>query len=168
MEKLYEHSTFLINRYDHYFDTVNNKGQFYLGLNTFLIGGLGAAYLLLRQQQICSNCLDIMLVLLFSISFVSIFFTLRAILPYLKSGNKPTYTSIIFFGSVASLTQEQFVQKTNTISEADLENDLIIQTYQLAKGLAQKFERLKFAGFFLALEFFLLIPFLIILFINIK
>lgn len=163
-----EELQFSIDRYDHYYDSINNKGQFYLGLNTFLIGGLGATYILLRQQQICSTCLDMMMIVLFSISFISVYFTLRAILPYLKSGNKAEYTSLIFFGSVASLSKEQFVQKANNISEADMKNDLTIQTYQLASGLAKKFERLKFAGIFLAVEFILLIPFLIILFINIK
>ena len=47
-----EELQFIINRYDHYYDSVNNKGQFYLGFNTFLIGGLAGVYALLQQQQI--------------------------------------------------------------------------------------------------------------------
>lgn len=163
-----EELQFIINRYDHYYDSVNNKGQFYLGLNTFLIGGLGAAYALTQQQHICICSLNLFMISLLVINFISIFFTLRATLPYLKSGDNKNYKSLIFFGSVAEFSKEQFIEKATNASAEDIKSDFAIQTYQLAVGLAKKFERLKFAGLFLAIEFILLIPFLITFFINIK
>jgi hypothetical protein len=158
---------FNIGRYDHYYDSVNNKGQFYLGLNTFIIGGLGAAFAILKDQKICSVCLNLNMILLLAMAFLSVFYTLKAILPYLKSGTKQV-TSLIFFGSVSTYTQHEFLTKAKGATEDDLYQDLLIQTHELATGLSLKFRRLKYAGICTAIEFILLIPFLILFFINLK
>ena len=162
-----EQLLFNINRYDHYYDSVNNKGQFYLGLNTFIIGSLGAAFATLQNQKICNMCLYSLMTIILSMSFLSAFYTLRAILPYLKSGNRQT-TSLIFFGSVSSFTQQEFLNKIKNVSEEEVYQDLALQAHQLATGLSLKFNRLKHAGIFMAIEFLLLIPFLILFFINLK
>lgn len=40
----YNHLQFIIQRFDQYFDAINNKGSFYIGLNTFILTGLSAGY----------------------------------------------------------------------------------------------------------------------------
>lgn len=163
-----EQLEFIIGRYDHYYDSVNNKGQFYLGLNTFIIGSMGAAFSMLNTSHTCTICLYVLLAIILLIGFTSTYYTLRAILPYLKPGDESASPSLIFFGSVSKLTKEQYLTKVSSVSAGDVVTDLISQAHQLALGLSLKFGRLKIAGLLIACEFAFLIPFLILFFINIK
>ena len=52
MEIKYEHAKFVIERFDHYYDTVNSKGSFYIGLNTFILGGLCAGYISIADKMV--------------------------------------------------------------------------------------------------------------------
>jgi hypothetical protein len=157
---------YIIGRYDHFYDSVNNKGQFYLGLNTLILGGLGASFTMLNSSHTCTACIYVLLLLLFTAGFASSFYTLKATLPYLTGGAKPS--SLIFFGSVSSLSQQEFVSRAAAVSEDEMKNDLTAQVYHLAHGLTLKFNRLKIAGYLIACEFILLIPFLFLFFINVK
>lgn len=162
-----EQFQFIINRYDHYYDSVNNKGQFYLGLNTLIMGALGAAFSMLNSNHSCTSALYILISLILIAGSASSFYTLRATLPYLKTGDgKPS--SLIFFGSVSALSQQEFLSRSATVTDEEVLKDLSVQTHQLASGLSLKFSRLKVAGVLIAIEFALLIPFLILFFTNIK
>ena len=158
---------FIIDRYDHYYDSVNNKGQFYLGLNTLIMGGLGAAFSMLNTNHCCTTWLYVLVSLMLAAGSASSFYTLCATLPYLKSGNsKPS--SLIFFGSVSKLSQKEFLSRSLAVTDQEVNEDLSIQAHQLATGLSLKFKHLKVAGVLIAIEFALLVPFLILFFINVK
>lgn len=43
-EKKIEMLRHTMDRYDHYYDSVNNKGNLFLTLNTFLLGGIITGY----------------------------------------------------------------------------------------------------------------------------
>lgn len=47
---LIEHSRFIIDRFDHYYESINTKGNLYLALNAILIGGLATSYPILDQK----------------------------------------------------------------------------------------------------------------------
>ncbi len=52
-----------IDRYDHYFDSINNKGNLFLTLNTFLLGGMITGYYSIKDNIVGQNdiiffCLD--------------------------------------------------------------------------------------------------------------
>lgn len=157
----FEQLQFIISRYDHYYDAVNNKGQFFLGLNTFIIGGLGAAFLLIKDKPECSYIYYILFILLFILSFVSITFTLIAILPYLKSNHQK---SLVFFGSVAEFDNDQYVKTINNTSDKKSMNDFASQAHHLAVGLKKKYRWLQFAGWAIAGQFIVLVPFLFTIF----
>ena len=158
-----EHLQFVVNRYDHYYDAVNNKGQFFLGLNTFIIGVLGATYSFLNDKVYsCSWVIYLFMGVSFISAFISIFHTLRAVLPFVENNTR----SLIFFASVSQMQVKDFVEEAKNASEMKFEEDLTFQVHQLATGLTKKYKRLTYAGYFIAIEFIALIPFSILL-INI-
>lgn len=155
----YEHTKFIIERFDHYYDAVNNKGTFYIGLNTFLLGGLFVGFVTLYQQIPKPQYLWIMLISFALCSIVSTVATISAINPFLLSGKKkPRNRSLIFFGSIAKYQKENFVDTFLTQDNDRILKDLITQSWFLAKGLNLKYERLKLAGYLLIAQFVLLIP----------
>lgn len=159
-----EHLRFIIDRYDHYYDTVNSKGQFYLAANTFLLGAYGAAYMLLHSKGLICNLFIALVCMLASINWLSIFFTLLAILPFLGKGRRAKHPSLTFYGSVATLRCKAFLQQMASADGNVFEEDLSRQAHQLAKGLDYKFGLLKKAGYMLALQFVFLLPFALLFF----
>ena len=167
-----EHSQFLIDRFDHYYDSVNNKGNFLLAFNTFICGTVIVSYkgiIALVSSDSCSwYWLNILLICLLIFALISIAFILSAIYPYLKSGNKSpnSYHSLIFFGSISSLKEDEFINKFKSQTEDSIKEDLIRQIYQLANGLTEKYNKLKYAGYFIYFELGLLLPIFLILVHN--
>lgn len=164
-----EYLKFIIERFDHYYDSTNNKGQFYLGLNTFLIGGTIGALLYANEKGV----LNVLLCCLLSVSlgciFLSILFTLSALQPFTRSGHSRNYQSLLFFGSITELTDcKIFRTKMNKQSTQERLEDLQNQCYTLAQGLTSKFRKLKNAGRLIWLTFLILIPSAYILFITLR
>lgn len=155
---------FLIDRYDHYYDSINNKSQFLLGLNTFIIGGSVALYAYVIEKHYKCEAIYWFIALILVLSIASATITLFAILPYLKSKK----TSLLYFGSVAKYNESEYHEAVNNLSDDELYKDLSIQTNHLAKGLAQKYYLLRIAGWILLFEFLLIIPLLVICFKSIK
>ena len=52
MEKEKDRLEYTINRFDHYFDSVNNKSAVYIAINTFITGGI---IVLLTQTNIVKD-----------------------------------------------------------------------------------------------------------------
>lgn len=158
---------FIITRYDHYYDSTNNKGQFFLGLNTFILGGVGVGFFSIKNQISISAFLLFLTVLLACLGLISIYFTLKALIPFFGSKKRPG-TSLIFFGSVAKLKRHEFVTKVQSYSPTEFEKDLSEQAHELAIGLDKKFHWLKWAGWLLLIQFILLIPFTYLIYQNLK
>lgn len=55
MEK--ERLLLCISRYDHYYDSVNNKSNVFLTLSIFVVGGLVAGYSTLMDKVACNSYL---------------------------------------------------------------------------------------------------------------
>lgn len=148
-----ERSKFIINRIDHYYNGVNLKGTFFLGVNTFILGGCIAAFKAdCFAQSIPNEPLFIISLLLVGLfSSASIAFVLLSILPFLKSGNSYEYKSAIFFGSIASQDFKE-LQNGMQVSDSVFEEDLIKQIHTLSKGLKSKFIMIRNAGILLFLS----------------
>lgn len=164
MEK-YEHSKFLIERFDHYYDTVNNKGAFYIGINTFILGGICVTYLTLHDKVkglcFCDWCL---FALLLGCCVGSTLFTICAITPYSKGGiTHNSSQSMIFFGAIASRDAQRFKNSFIEQTETDIQADMIHQVHVLAAGLNSKFQRLKWASYLLIVQYCIIVPGLIII-----
>jgi hypothetical protein len=155
----YEHAKFVIGRFDHYFGIVNSKGSFYIGLNTFLLGGLFAGFTSVYRQLDKPLYLWALVLLFAFSSLVSIVSTILAINPFLVSGNKASANrSLIFFGSISEYEKSNyataFVQQDND----RMLHDTITQTWFMARGLVAKYKKLRLAGYLLVFQFLLLIP----------
>ncbi|KAA9331152.1 Pycsar system effector family protein [Adhaeribacter soli] len=155
----HEELRFAIARFDHYYDSVNNKGQFYLGMNTFLLSAYGACFIVIREKEILSNPgIKLYLIVLSIICFLSISVTLFSILPYLGSSNLTSGKSYIYYQDIASISLSEYKLNIHSANKEKVLDDLIIQSHSLALGLKFKFKCLKWAGILIFLEF-IIIPF---------
>jgi hypothetical protein len=152
-DKKYEHARFLIERFDHYYDTVNNKGAFYIGLNTFILSGLCIGYLTVIDKINAGYAFWALLIGMFSSCIGSMVYTLKAVMPYLKDNHvNDDQRSLIFFGGIAKHEANFFLEKFTKSTDEKILEDMIRQVHTLAKGLNTKFQNLKIASIFIIAE----------------
>lgn len=156
-----EELKFIIDRYDHYFDSINNKGNLYLTINTFIIGGVVGGFFTLKTQL--HYQFDFFQVILFGTvllsSLLSFFFTLWAIKPYLNRKLKQSKYSLIFFGDVSKCNKSLYDTLWDELSDQKFHNDLRTQSHLLASGLEKKFFRLSIATYTIGFQIFSIIIF---------
>lgn len=157
MDKI-ERLKFTIQRIDHYYSGVNFKGSFFLGVNTFLLGGCLASLQSDSLDQIGLQ-VGINFLLIALTSLLSIAYVLWAILPFLKNGKSYDYESLIFFGSIAEMDFGKFNSNLEKTEEDEFEKDLTRQIHTLSVGLKKKFLRIRTAGITLFISILLSISF---------
>lgn len=159
---------FIISRYDHFYDSVNTKGQFFLGLNTFILGSIGLGFFSIKDVSTAPLNLIIITILLGSTGLLSVYFVLKAIIPFWGSSDKKLIPSLISFEKVKTLKRDMYIEQAKNCDEVSYEKDLAQQAHELAIGLSKKFHRLKWAGWCIMLQFLLLIPFTTLIFQHLK
>ncbi|MBO3099496.1 Pycsar system effector family protein [Gelidibacter pelagius] len=153
---------YTINRFDHYFDSVNNKSAVYIAINTFITGGI---IVLLTQTDFVYNMSKIGkfgVATLLLMGVLSLIILSVASIPFFSK--KPD--SLYYFGSISKMKQSEFNKTSKSYTEKDGLQDLRTQTYILSKGLTKKFTWLKLAGIFLVIQFILLLIILLTILIN--
>lgn len=164
-----DQSRFLINRFDHYNDSINNKGTFYLSINTFILGGLCIGYSSYCQKikqsgELYPWIIGIAVVLLVC-CLASIFCTVIAITPYLKDNHvNDDQSSLIYFGGISKYSCNTFTDKFAAQTEPAILTDCSRQAHSLAKGLTNKFKWFVRANWFLLAEYVLVIITIFLLF----
>ncbi len=146
-----------MDRYDHYYDSVNNKGNLFFTLDTFLFGGIITGYYSIKDE-ICCDVLTHVLVwsaLVFCSS--SILFVLRAITPYVNKPSLKFKNSILNFSCVAAVSHDDFKTAYEQLDQQNAYEDYLRQVHLLAIGLQKKFKYLKRAAICLALVFLIII-----------
>ena len=138
-----------IDRYDHYYDTINNTGNLYLTLNTFLLGGIITGYYNIKEllAQRCDVIFFVWVGLLCSL--FSIAFTLWAIIPYLNKQSDSVNGSVLNFGNVSNISFVSFKKMYEELSAEKKYEDYLQQVYLLSQGLQLKFNRLRTATYLL-------------------
>lgn len=161
-----EHSKFLINRFDNYMEGANSKGNFLLAFSTAIFGFVAFNY---NEVVEFNNCRfeKISIILIVSIALLSIFsavFTILAVNPFLKNMNKKNedFKSLVFFKSISSLSENEFINKYLSQMNKELDIDLSKQVYSLSKGLNIKFLLLKLAVYSVLVQLFLIICLILI------
>lgn len=139
-----------MDRYDHYFDSVNNKGNLFLTLNTFLLGGIITGYYSIKDTLECNVYIECFVWISLICCILSILFTLYAIIPYLSKQADPINGSVINFGNVSNIKLSSFKTMYGDLTESKRYDDYVEQVYLLASGLQKKFCRLKIATYLLA------------------
>lgn len=151
-----EELKFSISRFDHFFDSINNKGNLYLTINLFLFGGIIASYSLLLEKKVTTFCFwDLaFLIPMLIVNGIATLLALRAIKPYI---NKERGNSLLYFGDISSMSLPNWKSSINNLQEQEYIEDLTIQCHQLASGLTRKFKKLKTATNWLTFVMLLLI-----------
>ena len=138
-----------MDRYDHYYDSSNNKGNLFLTLNTFLLGGMITGYYSIKDT-IANECGVTLLVWVGLICcLLSLGYTLWAIIPYLNKQADSVNGSAINFGNVSNISFESFKLMYFNVTDEKRYEDYVHQVYLLACGLQKKFSRLKTATYLL-------------------
>ena len=112
------------------------------GLMVFLAGKVYDAKSLF-QYAFCSG--PLLLLLLCAIFFIaffcfSIYFALRTLLP---STSPTAKNKLMFFGTIAGLSEEEFKKKALSLGEDEALENLVEQTYINSKIARDKFDNLK-------------------------
>jgi hypothetical protein len=165
-EKKIEVARYIISRFDQYYANVNAKGNFYLTLNSFIIGFIITGYSFLRDKIIFNAAITWLLIGAALIAFIAICAILFAVHPFLKSGNSKKYSSLIFFGSISQMKENEFADDFNQATVDTLLADFSSQIYQLAEGLNKKFSIMTTVGKLMLLQFSLITIIIISLIIN--
>lgn len=155
-----EQLRFGISRYDHYYDSVNNKGNAFLALNTFLLAGVLAAYYTLKLNPAWWYKASFVLILALNVAVTAA--TLWALRPSLSKG----YTNSRFwFGDVSCITSAEYSDCWANVTSQAINQDLTKQMHALACGLRKKFHWLGLATYGLLVQIALVT---IMGFINLK
>ncbi len=147
---------FIVGRYDHYYDSVNNKGNVYLTLNTFLLGGMITGFYSYINSNTVTCSLMILMALTILSNLVSLSTALWAIKPYLNKPSDNENGSLMFFGDVAFYHYNLYQKLFEEVDEEKSYNDFVKQTHLLAIGLKNKFMLMKWSTYFLASQIILL------------
>ena len=164
MEHEKERLKFSIGRYDHYFDSVNNKSNVYLTLNLFILGGLVASYTAILKAVHYYWAIPTLLIIAISISLVNLLIIVLASRPYLTKETD----SLLFFQSVETMGGKNFKKKSAEETADEEMDDLRTQTFKLASGLKSKFKKLYMVGNLFALQILVFIPLIILILKNLK
>ncbi len=156
---------YVISRYDHYYDSVNNKGAVVIALTTFLLTGIITGFIYMKNHMDVTWFSYLLFILALILSLFANYFILCALTPFKNKSKEDD--SIIYFCCVANYEKTVLEQKWNEIKVKDLYSDLIKQQYSLAKGLDQKFDYIKVGAWMILLQFITIIFFSIQILINI-
>jgi hypothetical protein len=171
MDKQAENTKFIIQRFDNYIAGANVKGNFLLAFNTFLTGGIVANYSKIKELLGCDTgllLLNIALCLLLVASVITSVLVIKAVYPFLKSGNSSVdkYHSHIYFNSISEFENDKaYYESFTKLSDNDFNQDLAIQAFQLSKGLKKKYSFLEKAMCLVYFELFLILIILILIII---
>jgi hypothetical protein len=158
-----ERLLFNISRFDHYYDTINNKIAVYIAINTFLLGGVLGAYFTINSKIISYACVFEFLIGLFTfMGLVTIAVLIYASVPFLSYKS----SSLYYFGTIAQNTLEKYKEKSKERDEKEDLKDLREQVYFLSKGLKRKFTILKLTGYSMLFQVIVLVFVAIIIFNN--
>lgn len=162
MEK--ERLKFCIERFDHYYDSTNNKSAVFLAIGTFVLGGLIAGYPYIVENVSCSAWVYGSYYLSVILALTALIIVIWAATPYLTRGIESMY----YYCSIASKSKEEFGDASEKQKAGDDLADLRDQVHGLAKGLAKKFKLLYFAGRLYFMMFIAIAVFAISVLINLK
>lgn len=161
--KLLDETKFIINRFDHYYESINTKSNLYLAINTFIIGGFISGYYTLDKQYHFDCFFKYLFYVILFVNFGAIYFTLSAIRPFLSKRKKRSGKSLYYFGDVANHNVTSYMEALNNVTEQDFLNDATTQVHQLATGLNMKFKRINMASILIGVQIFLILTFAVLL-----
>lgn len=143
-----------IDRFDHYFDSVNNKSAVYIAINTFLTGAIIAIFS--QEKLICDKHSFAYYSLAFALilGFFSLIYLAYTSVPYFSTKSDSLY----YFGSISNYSKDEFLERSKNYTEEESLSDLRKQVHILSKGLTKKYRNLSKIGYLLIIQFLLMLP----------
>ncbi|WP_395065027.1 Pycsar system effector family protein [Flavobacterium sp.] len=158
-----ERLIFNVGRFDHYYDTINNKIAVYIAINTFLLGGVLGAYFTINSKIVNHAFAFEFLIGLFTfMGLTTVAVLIYASVPFLNYKS----SSLYYFGTIAQNTLEEYKEKSKERDTKEDLKDLREQVYFLSKGLNKKFTILKWIGYSMLFQVIVLVFVAIIIFNN--
>ena len=159
-----ENLKFILERYDHYIESVQSKSNLYITLNTFILTGAVTLFAGFKNQL--NGFMTIWLLIIIGISIVSLIYTLLAIIPQTKNSGQD---SVIFFGNVSERNQQdEYYESIKNMDEENFKKDLAQQVQQVAEIVHKKHIHLRNTNQLLIVQIGLVTIWIIIFFIKIK
>jgi hypothetical protein len=159
---LIEETKFIINRYDFFYETINSKSNFYMAINTLIIGGIMTGYPILNKQYQFKGIMEYIPIIILLLNLAALIFTVLAIKPFLSKKG----CSLLFFNNVANRHQEEYLNLFQHVTKKKMLKDSATQVHELACGLRNKFQKINWATFLTSLQLILIMLFTIILIIK--
>ncbi|MAT89526.1 MAG: hypothetical protein CMC35_02435 [Flavobacteriaceae bacterium] len=163
-----EQSRYVLNRFDHYIEGANSKGNFLLAFSAFLFGFIVTSFndIIGFNNGKAENWTIGLLIGILVIGILSIGFTIAAVFPFLKTNNSSSkkYHSLVFFKSIADMNEEDFLNQYKEQKDKKVCKDIAKQIYSISKGLKTKYNRIRWS---IRMVFVQLILLLIIIIIKI-
>ncbi len=164
--KKIEQSRYVLDRFDHYIEGANSKGNFLLAFSAFLFGFIVTsinsivAFNNFKAQGWTTGLLILILIL----GLVSIAFTIAAVFPFLKTNNSSSkkYHSLIFFNSIADMDEDNFLTQYKEQKDKKINKDIAKQIYAISKGLKTKYNRISWAIKLVFVQLILLLTIIVI------
>jgi len=161
-----EQSRYVLDRFDHYIEGANSKGNFLLAFSAFLLGFIITSFnqIIEFNNSDAKNWTISLLVLTLMIGLVSIGFTILAVFPFLKTNNSSSkkYHSLVFFNSIADMEEENFLKQYKEQKDKKACKDMAKQIYAISKGLKIKYFRISWAIRLVLVQLILLLIIIII------
>lgn len=159
----------IINRYDTYIVSTNAKASLIIAWNGVVIGAIVLKYCEILSQFPCTGTLStiipILLVLCGIFALLSTGMIFGVVFPFLSPSHDGK-ASLIFFGSVAKMKPEEYLNAMYSLSIYDLIVDLAGQASILAFALKLKMKRLQISIWAIYAELTLIAIMLILYLLN--
>lgn len=154
-----EHLKYILERYDHYIESIQSKSNLYIGLNTLIMGGI---ITLLTNINSCKMnfILSAIVMIIAFMSIISILITLFAIKPHLSSGS--SNNSIVFFNNVSKISYDKYLESIDNVTDEIFKNDMVNQVHCVATGLTNKYRNLSKVSWLLTIQFAALLIWIIL------
>lgn len=145
---------FTIGRFDFFYDSINNKSNILIALNTFILSGviIGFNYLYKLYSGSFTYQTYALFLLTLVLNILSHFYTIAAFKPFTKKVSG--HISIIYFNSIAQQTEQLHKETWESLTEESYFFDLVRQQKVLAVGLNKKFKYLGTASYGLLCQIF--------------
>jgi hypothetical protein len=158
---------FIIERFDNYYDSINNKANLYLTITTFFFAGTITGFYTIDSMHHFSPGMWVFLFVPAMLCNITSFsYTIRAINPFLRKHS--TTNSLMFFADVNDYSESSWSEKWKSSDDSSWVQDLEQQAHLLAKGLQIKYSSLSCATVYIAAQVAIFFIFSIIFFLNYK
>lgn len=161
-----EQSRYVLNRFDHYIEGANSKGNFLLAFSAFMFGFIVTSFGNIAEfdNNKAIGCTTGLLIAILVLGLISIGFTIAAVFPFLKTNKSSSKKndSLVFFNSIAEMNEEDFLTQFKQQKDKKVCKDMAKQVFVISKGLKKKYRRISWAIRFVFLELILLLTIIII------